>query len=84
VTDLSISHSPRLADSGAPGSYPMPAAAVQAGQRLAVTVLPRVAVRSRPGGDDAAMDGDEAPSERAMGWTGTGWRAWSSGSFATS
>jgi hypothetical protein len=52
MTDLAISHSPGLPESGAPGSRPMPATAGQAGQRQR---FPRMAVRNRPGGDGAAM-----------------------------
>jgi hypothetical protein len=56
MTDLAISHPPGLPGSGAPGNYPMPAAAGHPGQRLAVTALPpRMAVRSRPAGGDAAI-----------------------------
>lgn len=61
MTGLAISHPPELPESGAPGKYPMPAAAGPAGQRLAVTALPpRMAVRSCPGGD--AATGTKVPA----------------------
>jgi hypothetical protein len=68
MTDLAISHPPGPAESGAPGQPSVPACAGQAGQRQR---FPRMAVRSRPGGDAAmgtkvAVAGGPGPPSRPV------------------